>query len=266
MYIEGVNSLARKILGNLRVLVVDDHEINRNFLQAGLFGLVAEVVTVADGQAAVDLCQAEHFDVSLMDLHMPRMDGLSACHRIRQSGNASENACILILTADARPELQDQPEEGRGADGYLSKPAGIQKVAYAILEKVAPGTSLDQLSAPGEEEARLIVPEQALDSANGDPKLVRRMSAMFAAELKEKLPELDAMMSRGERSQALSLVHQWKGSCGFAGASRLHQACENLHHSLSDPDTHSIGSAYVDFVRTAHATRQALQLAQSDQT
>lgn len=253
-----MDSLARQILGKLRILVVDDHQINRDFLQAGLFGLVAEVVAVDDGQAAVDLCKNEHFDVILMDLHMPRMDGLRACQSIRQSGNASENACILILTADARPKAQEQPDE-RGADGYLSKPAGIQKIAFAILEHVAPGTQLPRQSTPGEEEARLIVPEKALDNANGDADLVQRMSRMFATELEEKLPLLDAMLQRGELPQALSLVHQWKGSCGFAGASRLYRACENLHHSLSHPDTHSIGSAYVDFVRTAHATRQALE-------
>ena len=133
-----MNSLARQILGKLRVLVVDDHQINRDFLQAGLSGLVAEVVIAADGQTAVDLCKTEHFDVILMDLHMPRMDGLSACQRIRQSGNASENACILILTADARPEAQDNQPGESGPNGYLSKPAGIQKVAFAIVEQLAP--------------------------------------------------------------------------------------------------------------------------------
>ncbi len=257
-----MDSRARQFLADLRVLVVDDHQINRDFLQAGLFGLVAEVITVADGQAAVDRCQTEYFDVILMDLHMPQMDGLSACQRIRESGNASENACILILSADVRPEAKDQ-SEGRSADGYVSKPAGIQKVAFAILEQLAPGAFWYQQSLPGEEEARLIVPEQALSSANGDPELVRRMSTLFAAELEEKLPLLDAMMERGDRPQALNLVHQWKGSCGFAGAARLGRACDNLHRSLNQPGSTSAGSAYVDFVLTAHATRQALQLAEA---
>ncbi|MEE4297288.1 MAG: response regulator [Wenzhouxiangella sp.] len=254
-----MNSLARQILGKLRVLVVDDHQINRDFLQAGLFGLVAEVVVVDDGQTAVDLCKTEHFDVILMDLHMPRMDGLSACQRIRQSGTASENACILILTADARPEAQNEQPDECGANGYLSKPAGIQKVAYAIIEQLAPGTPFHQQLALDEGETRLIAPERALESANGDPDLVQRMGRMFAKELEEKLPLLDAMMERGELPQALKIIHQWKGSCGFAGTSRLHHACENLHRSLSHPNTQSVGSAYVEFVRTAHATRQALQ-------
>ncbi|NDY94475.1 response regulator [Wenzhouxiangella limi] len=254
-----MSSSADKILGRLSVLVVDDHDINREFLHAGLSGVVGEVAAAEDGRAAVALCQRRRFDVVLMDLHMPHMDGLIACQSIRQSESPSQNATILMLTADARPEerarLLDQ-----GVDGYLNKPITIPQLLAAILEQVAPGVEAHALPQTRLEETRLIAPEQALDAANGDPALVARMSRLFAAELSEKLPELDAMIGSGEHARAAELLHQWRGACGFAGAARLHQVCGDLRQCLLQPNEPSAGSAYVEFLRTAQATGQALSV------
>ncbi|MEE4638701.1 MAG: response regulator [Wenzhouxiangella sp.] len=252
-----MNSLSSQALDQLSVLIVDDHDINREFLAAALAGAVREVVTAEDGRAAVALCQSRRFDVVLMDLHMPRMDGLSAAKSIRQSGGPSQHARILILTADARPEAHTDLDE-HGVDGYLNKPINVARLIRTIVEQVAPGTEAPTWGPDSGEETRLIVPEQALESANGDSALVDRMARLFARELDEKLPELDRLIGSGQRQQASEILHQWRGACGFAGAIRLHQACEALYQRLQEPKTGSTGAAYVDFLRTAHATRQAL--------
>ncbi len=252
-----MNSLADQALRSLRVLVVDDHDINREFLKAGLSGLVSEVAAAEDGKAAVELCRDQDFDVVLMDLHMPRMDGLAACQRIRQSESGSGKACILILTADARPEEHDRLLE-LGADGHLNKPISIPRLLQAILKQIAPGAAGQHLADAKEAEARLIDPGQASETANGDEELAARMSQLFAEELGAKLPELDQMIKHGQFDSARDLLHQWRGACGFAGAGSLHQACEVLRKSLQDSDGQSAGAAYAEFVRTAHATRQAL--------
>ena len=252
-----MESLVSQALKSLRILVVDDHDINRDFLTAGLSGRVAEVVTAKDGKAAVELCRNQYFDVVLMDLHMPRMDGLAACERIRQSESASSRARIFILTADARPEEQDRLIDN-GADGHLNKPIGIPKLIQAILEQVAPGAARQHLADSTLEESRLLIPGQALDNANGDQELAARMGRLFANELGEKLPLLDGMLKRGEITPVLELLHQWRGTCGFAGAARLHRACEVLRESLQDSAPDASGAAYLEFLRTAHATRQAL--------
>lgn len=252
-----MTSSANQALGRLRVLIVDDHDINREYLCAALSGLVGEVATARDGRAAVALCQSQRFDVVLMDLHMPHLDGLAASQRIRQSDSLSQQARILILTADARPEVRADLLK-HGADGHLNKPITTTRLISAILDQVAPGTDISTLTQSSVEEARLIVPGQALDHANGDPALAERMARMFAAELSEKLPDLEAMIGRGEYQQVAEVLHQWRGACGFAGAARLYQACGALHQSLLEPTGTSAGAAYLDFVRTAQATRQAL--------
>jgi two-component system sensor histidine kinase BarA len=252
-----MTSSSSQALDQLSVLIVDDHDINREFLGAALSGAVREVVTAEDGRAAVALCQSRRFDLVLMDLHMPHMDGLSASKSIRQSSGPSQQARILILTADARPEACTDFDE-HGVDGYLNKPITVAGLIRAIVEQVAPGSEAAMLGPDSSEENRLIVPQLALETANGDTALVERMARLFAHELDEKLPEIDRMIGSGERRQASEILHQWRGACGFAGAVRLHQACETLYQSLKEPTASSAGAAYLDFVRTAHATRQAL--------
>ncbi|MFW5815668.1 MAG: response regulator, partial [Wenzhouxiangella sp.] len=237
-----MGSSANRVLERLSVLVVDDHDINREFLHAALSGTVGEVATAKDGRAAVALCQSRRFDVVLMDLHMPHMDGLAASQSIRESDGPSRNARILILTADARPEDREHLL-AHGVDGYLSKPTGIAQLIRAVLEQVTPGLEARTLPRAGSEETRLIAPEQALDSANGDPAMVARMSRLFARELGEKLPQLDRLIGRGQFTQAAELLHQWRGACGFAGAARLHQACGVLRRRLQEPAGLSVGAA-----------------------
>lgn len=253
-----MSSSVDQALGRLRVLIVDDNDINREFLHAGLSGVVGEVVTAEDGRAAVALCRRRPFDVVLMDLHMPHMNGLAACQSIRQLQSPSSSARILILTADARPEERARLLE-QGVDGYLNKPATISQLLRAIVQQVVPEIQAQSLPQTGSEETRLIVPEQALDAANGDPAIAARMRGLFARELGEKLPALDAMIGSGQYDRAAELLHQWRGACGLAGAARLHHVCGALRRCLLRSEDGSTGRAYVDFLRTAQATRQALR-------
>ena len=250
-------SSATQTLHQLRVLIVDDNDVNREFLRAGLTTMVDHIEVAADGQEAVELCRERRFDVVLMDLHMPRMDGLSAFHRIRQPGLASQAARIIMLTADARPDERARMLE-HGVDEYLNKPISIPQLTRALLDQFNPGNA-DQSELPDEDMAtRLIVPEQSRAVANGDEELAARMSLLFGQELERKLPDLDGMIQRGEFHQAAALLHQWRGASGFAGAARLHQACGRLHKRLLADEDRAAGTAYVEFLRVAHATCQAL--------
>ena len=249
----------------LRVLVVDDNEVNREFLRAGLATMVAEITAAENGPSAVDLCREHDFDVILMDLHMPEMDGLAAFESIRQPGMAAQAARFIILTADARTEERQRILE-HGVDDCLTKPISIPQLARALIDPADLPADANAMATDEEPASRLIVPEQAQAVANGDQALVERMSRLFGEELEHRLPELDTMISQRAFDQAAALLHQWRGATGFAGAARLHQACGRLRRRLldcteetTDSDTSAgYGAAYVDFLRTAHATRQAL--------
>ncbi len=86
------------------VLVVDDHPVNREVARIMLEAFGCEVVEVCDGQEALDAVEVRRFDLVLMDVRMPRMDGLEATRRIRGLAGVGETLSIVAMTADAMPE------------------------------------------------------------------------------------------------------------------------------------------------------------------
>jgi PAS domain S-box-containing protein len=119
---------APEIGRRLRALVAEDHPVNRTIMQLLLDQLGVDYLMVEDGLEAVEAVAAGQFDLILMDMRMPRMDGLEASRRIRQAGVA---APIVAVTADALGE--GDPEIFRaGVDAVLAKPITLASLAEAI--------------------------------------------------------------------------------------------------------------------------------------
>ncbi|TVS13744.1 MAG: response regulator [Wenzhouxiangella sp.] len=242
----------------LNVLIVDDHEINREFLSIGLADKVARVETSADGASAVERCRTESFDVILMDLHMPQMDGLATAHRIRDLPGSSARSRMIVLTADARPEQRERLLAA-GFDAYLNKPLSITDLIEALTELFEPQHGRKaRHDGDSPRTTPLIDWTCALAAANGQEKTAARLAQMLGRELQERLPELDRMLAEGRKQEAAALLHQWAGAGGFAGAMQFSNACSILCRRLIQADPSSPGTAYAEFLRTAGATRQAL--------
>ena len=128
----------------LRVLVVDDHPANREVARLMLAAIGCEVAIACDGDEAIDLAAAEPFDLILMDVRMPRVDGLAATRAIRQTGNAVP---ILAVTADAMPEDAARCLAA-GMDAHLAKPISHHAL-YAAMETLLGGATAE----PAEAEA-----------------------------------------------------------------------------------------------------------------
>ncbi|MBC6981330.1 response regulator [Caulobacter sp. 17J80-11] len=120
----------------LRVLAADDHPTNRRLVEAMLGAMGVEVVSVEDGAQALAAFGGGGFDLVLMDLRMPVMDGLTAVAAIRklEAEEGRVRTPILILSAHALPEHQ---EAGRaaGADAHLAKPVAAADL-YAAMERL----------------------------------------------------------------------------------------------------------------------------------
>ena len=123
----------------LRVLVADDHPTNVKVVEIILAQTGASVTTVTDGLQAVEAWAAEPFDVILMDMQMPVMDGLTAVARIRsaEASSTRPRTPILMLTANALAE-HVRASRAAGADGHLTKPispAGLlEGISAAMVE------------------------------------------------------------------------------------------------------------------------------------
>lgn len=121
----------------LRILLVEDNATNQLLMRALLARIGAEVMVAGNGAEAVEHACAEAFDVILMDLQMPVMDGLEATREIRRAGLNRETR-IVGLTAAVGPEFERQCREA-GMDDYLSKPVQRDQLTLALGLSAAMG-------------------------------------------------------------------------------------------------------------------------------
>lgn len=121
----------------LRILVVDDHAVNRELASLVLAGLGADVSEAADGSEAVELAALWPYDVILMDLRMPGLDGEGALRRIRSAPGPNDRTPVLAFTADATPELEGRLI-GRGFQGVVGKPVCAEALFAAVAQAIRP--------------------------------------------------------------------------------------------------------------------------------
>jgi CheY-like chemotaxis protein len=126
--------------------VVDDHPTNREVARLMLVPLGCEIFEAADGIEAVDLASAKAFDLILMDVRMPRMDGLAATRAIRALPGDQDRTPILAVTADAMPEDAARCLAA-GMNGHLAKPITHASLFAAIDAVTANGKPMDDTAA-----------------------------------------------------------------------------------------------------------------------
>jgi two-component system, sensor histidine kinase len=169
----------------LRVLVAEDHPVNRAYMEAVLDKLGHRAVFTADGDAAVRAVMAqpagEAFDIVLMDLHMPGMDGFSAARAIRALPAPRGRVPIVALTADAFQETRRLAQDA-GMGGYLTKPAHLPQLRET-LERYG-GAPLTPPSEPLATATATATASVATSAAHADTLLDHRT----VAELQRAFP------------------------------------------------------------------------------
>ena len=125
----------------LRILVVDDHAINRRALGLILSPLEAELVEAETGADALEALAGQPFDLVLMDLNMPGLDGREATRRLRARGGLNQSVPVVAVTASAAErELSDCL--AAGMNGHVVKPIDAQQL-YAVMEAVLAPAAAD---------------------------------------------------------------------------------------------------------------------------
>jgi CheY-like chemotaxis protein len=116
---------------SLRVLVAEDHAVNQLLIDAMLQRLGHRATLVEDGQAAVAQAREGGWDVVLMDMQMPQLDGLGATRAIRALAGPPGQVCIVAMTANARPEDRQACLDA-GMDDYITKPIDMADLQAAL--------------------------------------------------------------------------------------------------------------------------------------
>jgi PAS domain S-box-containing protein len=137
---------AGAIPGGIKILMADDAAPNRELVTAILGGLGLALETVCDGAEAVDAARTGAYDLILMDVHMPVMDGLDATRAIRALGGAIGRTPIIALTANVQPEQVQRCLEA-GMDGHVGKPIQLSALLGALGSALARDDSADEQPA-----------------------------------------------------------------------------------------------------------------------
>ena len=223
------------------ILLVEDNEVNR-FLAAELLTDLGIQVTVAlNGREAVNRVNAEPFDLVLMDIQMPVMDGLTASKLIRDD-RRFRCLPIVAMTANAMSGDREQSLDA-GMNDHLTKPIS-PKVLTEMLVRWMPARSIpyaiigtkntSAACSPGDmpEELPPFDLPAALARANGKPELLRKMLLSFRDQYKCAPSELRQHIADGKTEEAIRLAHSLKGVAAALEAKDLTNAAENIEDAL----------------------------------
>ena len=137
---------------SLSVLVVEDHPVNRMILEAWMGSAGHAAATAENGQIAIEAASEQRFDLIIMDVNMPVMDGLTATRAIRAEAGPNQDTPIVVLSASARREDHTAGLDA-GADAYLNKPIDFAALAK-VMNRVGGGrTAIRALVDSGETAA-----------------------------------------------------------------------------------------------------------------
>lgn len=137
-------------LKGLRVLLADDNAINRDVVKLFLDPHGVIITPVGDGQQVLDALSSAPFDMLLLDIHMPVMDGPEALSILRNSGEAYSTIPVITLTADAMSGDRER-FLAMGADGYVTKPIDQAELLSAIAQLRPSAPAAGPSAAPGDE-------------------------------------------------------------------------------------------------------------------
>ena len=206
----------------LRILLAEDSLVNQK-LAVGLLERQGHSVSIANnGKEAVTLATKEHFDLVLMDVQMPEIDGMEATALIRAHERKSKGHLpIIAMTAHA---MKGDRETclASGMDGYVSKPIRAVKLFEAIDEV------LDKLDRRNSGAATQIDWSKAVDVVQGDLDLLKDIVVTFLNEYPRMIGDLEHAVAVGCAKDVQRMAHLIKGSMRYLGAKNAYDRADEL--------------------------------------
>ena len=221
-------ALPTRACGQLRVLLVEDNPANQKLATYILKDRGHVVEIAGDGEEAVFLTAQHRYDVILMDVQMPGMNGLEATAAIRQREGSESRVPIIAMTAHALKDNRDRCLAA-GMDGYLSKPVNAKEMIGLVESLACAGKPVAAVAArspaePSSQAMAVFDGEEALSRCAGSQDLVREMIQCFFDEVDNLLPKMRAALEKGDLTEVGRLGHRMKGTVVYLGAEPAKEA------------------------------------------
>jgi PAS domain S-box-containing protein len=220
----------------LKILVAEDNLMNRELMQDLLALEGHEVSFVVTGREAVGKLKLNRYDLVLMDVEMPEMDGVEATQVIRSGRNGGIDSKVPIIAMTAHALKGDRERLlAAGMDGYLSKPISISKLRSAIAKVVSQNYD-EELPGVNEEAMVVFDSKAALERMNGNETLYRRILEVFLKQVPEMQEELSDALQAGDSKQANLVAHSFKSSSATVGAEVCRELLQHIEITSKNND------------------------------
>jgi len=229
-------------------LIVDDDPINHELMDALLEDKNVHITHANNGQEAIALAAKYHYDLILMDIHMPDMSGMETTEIIRSREEPSQHIPIIALTADIGMQIQKQASLA-GMDAYLTKPFNEKKLwsTIELLFNQQPSTQSSNSNinttfsnSTGnkkiENNDQATLPRRdykhALSVSGGSEALADKMFSALQKELPKQLTSMQKLAADGDYDALWNIAHRMHGSTAICGVPALNQAVAMLEKTI----------------------------------
>jgi len=226
-----VSSMPGSNLVNRHFLVADDNEINRRLIIHLILDRQGQIVEAENGAEAVEAARESSFDVILLDIYMPIMDGIAAANEIRSLPEHARTP-IIALTADAVPEHR-QMLLAAGIDKVIIKPVDAEELVSTIQN------CIDKSEATHSSDPLRDI-EHAMRISGGSRTLVDQLYARFCAELAEQMAALTRIVQEGDTNELREALHQLKGGAAVCAVTPFLEALETLRSAAKEQNDEAI--------------------------
>ncbi len=215
-----------EIPSGARVLLVEENPLNQQLMLDLLNGHRLQVEVAGNGREAISAVEQKNFDLVLMDLQMPEMDGLEATRRIRARAEFAALP-IIAMTANEVADTRQRCREA-GMNDFLAKPIDMGEVAKVLARWIkTPATA-----APNAAAKPVIDWELTLKRLSGRADLLKRALKDFAARKPSYADEMVQLQGQGRLQDAQHHAHTLKGIAANLGMNRLMEAASQAERCL----------------------------------
>jgi signal transduction histidine kinase/CheY-like chemotaxis protein len=246
------------VLASGTVLVVEDNKYNRRLLEDVLTSWGQQVTLAEDGRQALQLMEEQTFDLVLLDLRMPGIDGIEVARRVRRREHVQSavSVPIIAITADVDAATREASLIA-GINAVLAKPVIPEQLARAIAAHWAGATA----ASPGEEP---LLSVRTCSDLGNDPERARRYREMLLQDIDDELQCLQVALERDDRNDLDRAAHTLKGLCGHLANREPAELAAWLQHNSSSATPEKM-LLMIEQLRTVFSCRVAPELIENSE-
>ena len=232
-----------------KILLVEDYKVNLDLAKEHLRSAGHQISTALNGKEAVKSANKEKFDIILMDLQMPVMDGYEATKNIRNSTKSlNSDTPIIALTAHADSETYTKCQKA-SMNGILTKPLRRNSFLNSINEILVKG-HLDKKNIKSPKKSKNSKPinySEALYDFGKDKTVLNNIIDRFIKNLETQLPQIEKYLEKGEIEQLRNEIHKIKGGSGNLYADPLFRISKKINEDIKNNKLDDLESSIKTF-------------------